>query len=280
MVRPDAARTIDDRELDGLRDLLDQDPVVNCTVAARVEATGLKPRRLDGEMWGVGPRGAPTAACFSGANLIPVGADPQALAAFGDRALRAGRRCSSIVGLTEAVLPLWSMLEPYWGPARAIRASQPLLATREPSRITPDPAVRPVRLDQLDVLLPACVAMFTEEVGVSPIGRDGGALYRARVRELIMTGRAFARIEDGQVIFKAEIGALSLEACQVQGVWVNPRYRGRGFGQAGMAAVVEQSLRDMAPAVSLYVNDFNAAARAVYARVGFTQVGSFTSVMF
>ena len=35
---------------------------------------------------------------------------------------------------------------------------------------------------------------------------DGGALYRARVRELIAAGRSYARIEDGRVIFKADVG--------------------------------------------------------------------------
>lgn len=263
-----------------MRLLLDRDPVAHCTVASRVEVSGLDPRRLDGEMWAYGPFGAPVGACFSGANLIPVGADPEALRAFSERAARTGRRCSSIVGPTEAVLPMWSVLEPHWGPARAIRASQPLLATAEPSRVRSDPAVRPARPEQLDVLLPACVAMFTEEVGVSPVGRDGGALYRARVRDLIRRGRAFARIEGDQVIFKAEIGAVSAAACQVQGVWVDPAYRGHGLAQAGMAAVIEQALRDIAPIVSLYVNDYNTPARAVYERVGFTQVGSFTSIMF
>ena len=50
-------------------------------------------------------------------------------------------------------------------------------------------------------LLPACVAMFTEEVGVSPNGHDGGAVYRARVAELIQAGRAFARFDGDQVVF-------------------------------------------------------------------------------
>src|SRR6266581_6039004 len=127
-----------------------------------------------------------------------------------------------------------------------------------PPRVAADPAVRQVRPGEGGVLRPACVAMFTEEVGVSPVGGDGGGLYRARVGELVSSGRAFARIEDGQVVFKAEIGAVTPLACQVQGVWVRPDLRGRGLAAAGMAAVVTEALRSVAPVVSLYVNDFNA----------------------
>ena len=137
----------------------------------------------------------------------------------------------------------------------------------------PDTAVRRVRLDELELLLPASIAMFTEEVGISPVAGDGGALYRARVRELVSSGRAFARFEDERVIFKAEVGAATKSACQVQGVWVDPSLRGRGLSVPGMAAVVAACLRDVAPAVSLYVNDFNDPARRAYERVGFTEVG-------
>ena len=140
--------------------------------------------------------------------------------------------------------------------------------------------MRPVRPDELDVLLPACVAMFTEEVGVSPTAGDGGTLYRARVRELIAQGRAYARIEDGRVLFKAEVGAATAATCQVQGVWVDPALRGRGLGTAGTAAVVDLARRQVAPVVSLYVNDFNTAARRSYERVGFSQVGTCASILF
>jgi predicted GNAT family acetyltransferase len=137
-----------------------------------------------------------------------------------------------------------------------------------------------VRPDELDILYPACVAMFTEEVGISPANGDGGSLYRARVGELIGQGRAFARIEDGRVVFKAEVGAATQEACQIQGVWVDPALRGRGYANGGMAAVVAQAQATVAPVVSLYVNDYNTAARAAYTRVGFVEVGSFMSVLF
>jgi predicted GNAT family acetyltransferase len=82
------------------------------------------------------------------------------------------------------------------------------------------------------------------------------------------------------VLFKAEIGAVSRSACQIQGVWVAPSHRGRGIGTAGTAAVVEYARTAIAPVVSLYVNDFNAPARAAYARVGFREVGRYASVLF
>ena len=129
-------------------------------------------------------------------------------------------------------------------------------------------------------MLPAAVAVFTEAVGVTPLRADGGAGYRARVTDLVRAGQALAWIEDGQVLFKADVGAVSRAACQVQGVWVAPQHRGRGIGQRGTAAVVEYARTAIAPVVSLYVNDYNRAARAAYERVGFQQVGTYASVLF
>ncbi|HTR69878.1 MAG TPA: GNAT family N-acetyltransferase [Mycobacteriales bacterium] len=273
-------RVLDDRDLPGALDLLGEDPVANVFVRSRVEAVGLDPGRLGAQVWGFGSGATLTALCYAGANLVPVGSDEQALAAFCDFALAQGRRCSSIVGPADAVTAMWARLSPRWGPARETRLVQPMMATTSPPRCAPDTAVRRVRVDELDLILPACIAMFTEEVGISPIAGDGGALYRSRVRELIAAGRSFARIEDGRVVFKAEVGAVTSDACQVQGVWVEPALRGRGLSVPGMAAVVDLCLRDVAPAVSLYVNDFNLPARRAYERVGFEQIGTFASILF
>jgi predicted GNAT family acetyltransferase len=273
-------RLLNDHDRDEVLAICDRDAVTNVFVSSRIRAAGLNPGRLGAQVWGYQEAGRLTSLCYSGANLVPVSGTPGAIAAFAERARLQGRRCSSIVGPAEAVQELWGLLAHSWGRPREIRAAQPVMVISGDPLVPPDPLVRVAGLADLDVLLPACVAMFTEEVGVSPIGPDGGAGYRARVTELVRAGRSFARIEQGRVIFKAEIGAATPLACQVQGVWVPPGLRGRGHAAHGMAAVVAAARRSVAPVVSLYVNDFNAPARAAYRRAGFAEAGAFMSVLF
>lgn len=280
MLRTSSIRILGERDREAVRALLDTDPVGNVFVASRLSSTGIGSRFHGAEVWGHVEQGRLTALCYSGANLVPVNAGPEAIRGFAEHARRRGRRCSSIVGPVPAVTDLWNRLSPEWGPARAIRASQPVLEIDGPPEVPTDPLVRRVRPSEINTLLPACVAMFTEEVGVSPDTGDGGVLYRARVEELVRTGRAFARIEDGRVVFKAEVGAVSRHACQIQGVWVHPDLRGQGISAPGMAAVVSYALAEIAPRVTLYVNDFNVPARATYQKVGFRQVGEVMSVLF
>jgi uncharacterized protein len=283
VLRTSAARVLDEGDEPAVHRLLATDPVAGCVIAGRVESAGTAPTSLGAPLWGFGGGPDLEAVCLAGANLIPFavpGAEIAAAAAFAERARRAGRRCSTIVGPASSVAPLWDLLAPHWGPARDHRPRQPLLAIAGPPAVPAEPRVRPVRPAELDTLLPAAVAMFTEEVGVSPLRVDGGAGYRARVAELVRAGQSLAWIEHGEVVFKAEIGAVSRAACQIQGVWVAPAHRGRGIGTAGTAAVVEYARTSIAPIVSLYVNDFNTAARAAYQRVGFEDVGQYASVLF
>ena len=282
MLTQTTIRVLEPSDLNAALAVLGRDPVANAFVTARVEVAGLDPWRLGGEMWGWYADGMLESMCYAGANLVPICATPEAVRAFADRARAVGRRCSSIVGPAGPTAQLWQRLEPSWGPAREVRARQPLMvADRLPAGVTPDPHVRRVRKNELETIMPACVAMFTEEVGVSPLAGDGGLLYQARVAELVGAGRSFARLDSGgRVVFKAEVGAATAQACQIQGVWVAPEYRGRGLAAPGMAAVLRHVFTDIAPLASLYVNDFNVAARAVYRRVGFREVGAFMSVLF
>jgi predicted GNAT family acetyltransferase len=271
-------RALTPRDLPELHALLDRDPLVNLFVRNRVDATRLQTRWLGGQVWGYFEDDILVSACHAGANVVPVQATPRAIEAFAEQAISDNVRPSSIVGPREAVLPLWKLLEPRWGPARSPRLDQPFMVLEHDSRLRPDPRVRRVLIDEFDTVYPACVAMFTEEVGVDPeVGNRSG--YRARVAQLISQGWSFAIVEDGQVVFKAEVGAATAQACQLQGVYVHPDLRGHGIAAPALAAVVQQARATVAPVVTLYVNDHNTAARRAYERVGFEQTATFASIL-
>ena len=326
-----AVRVLDSHELPQALAVCAQDPVASVLAASRIEAIIAAPlQRGGGQVWGFPATGPLEAICWAGANLVPVVPNPddEILDAFAHQARVQGRLCSSIAGPADSVLGLWRRLEHAWSVPRDVRPDQPSLQIVGDPLVEPDPGVRRAGLEDLDDLVPACVAMFEEEVGYSPIAYSGRA-YTQRVRSLVTDRRAFiARASrpvpgparsgadgpsprswtrawaqavpgarqpagrageqrgrtvadaTGEIVFKAELGAVTSAVAQVQGVWVDPRHRGRGHSEPGMAAVVVQARADAAEIVSLYANSYNARALAAYRRVGFEQVGTFATVLF
>lgn len=257
------------------------DPVVNVFAEHRARLTMLEPRWLGGQVMGLHRDGELVAACHLGANLVPVNCSAEDAQAFARVARSRVRDTATIVGPHVAVAALWAEVSGQWGTPRDVRWEQPHLEIGHRPAVPPDPDVRACVAGDFDRVYPACVAMYTEEVGLSPEAGAGADHYRARVRQLIAKGWSFARFDDdGQVLFKAEVACASPHAAQVQGVWVRPDRRGEGLAAAGMAAVVELVRRDVAPVVSLYVNAWNRPARAAYERVGFTETARFSTIMF
>jgi uncharacterized protein len=282
MSAPPIRRVVNERRVSVVRDgaavrrVFDDDPIGSCMVAARVADHGIDPNAIGGELWT--RRDPEESLCYAGANLIPLRGRLSDLYAFADAALTVSRRCSSLVGRAEFVMPMWHRLEPAWGAARDVREHQPLMSLNSMPACAIDPEVRQVRPDEIDTYLVAAVDMFIGEVGVDPRIGDGGRGYRRRVASLIAAGRAWARFDDGEVVFKAEVGSQSPAVSQIQGVWVHPERRGQGLGTAGtatLAAVIVGTGR----IASLYVNDFNTVARATYDRIGFVEVGTFATVL-
>ncbi|WP_134427384.1 GNAT family N-acetyltransferase [Mycobacterium ulcerans] len=282
MSAPPIMRLVGERRVSVVRDVaalwrvLDENPVESCMVAARVADYGIEPNSLGGELWT--RDGVDESLCFAGANLIPLRGELIDLNAFADEAKSTARRCSSLVGRADLVLPMWQRLESAWGPARDVRDHQPLMAINTHPSCAIDPEVRQVRPEELDAYLMAAVDMFIGEVGIDPRLGDGGRGYRRRVASLIAAGRAWARFEHGEVIFKAEVGSQSPAVGQIQGVWVHPERRGLGLGTAGTATLAAVTVGSGRIA-SLYVNNFNTVARAAYTRVGFKEVGTFATVL-
>lgn len=273
-------RTLSATDLPAFLALSRRDPVVNVFPEYRAQVTRLDPAWLGGEMWGRFLGDHLVAACHVGANLVPIGSDHVAAGEFAERALDKGRTSSTIFGPQDAVRRFYDVVAAHWARPRDLRWEQPHLELSQPAKIAPDPLVRLTTVKELPILYPACVAMYTEEVGVSPELGGSADLYYARVRQLITRGWSYSRIEDGRVVFKAEVSCATPYAAQIQGVYVAPDRRGEGLASAGMAAVVRNVLANIAPVVSLYVNEWNAPARAAYARCGFRETARFATVLY
>ena len=176
-----------------------RDRPANVFVAARIEEGAL--RSNPGALLGHWVDGRLDGLAWASANVVPVGLDESGVADVAARIMRQRRQCASIFGPSEQVVGLWNRLGPSWGPVRAIRGHQPLLATStRPSRLglPIDPAVRPATLDEVGLVVPAAAHMFTEEIGYPPyFGSDRS--YRNSVAALIRQGHTFVRIEDGEV---------------------------------------------------------------------------------
>lgn len=274
-------RPIDALSVGQLWALINANPVRHTFVASRLEQHGLAGiTRRTIEIIGAFDGQRLESAMLFGANLVPIETSQESQRLFSEVLARQGRRCSSIVGAANEVHQLWGILEPHWGTARAIRGNQPVMATQKRSALPVDDRVNYSTLMDLEILFPACVAMFTHEVGLSPLAKGGAISYRNRISELISSRRSFVRIDNDQATFKAEVGCVGAQVAQLQGVWVNPEMRSQGIGRHALATVVKYVLQDIAPTVSLYVNDFNRNAISMYEKVGFKQVDSFATVLF
>lgn len=272
-------RVLDESDLPALLELLAADRLANLFVASRVTSFGLAPHRLGCTVWGYWRSGRLVAACHAGANLVPIGDDPEALAEFIE-AIGPRRQTVSIMGPAGPVADLYLGLAQRWHgwrDAREFRAHQPLMMIDREPLVAADPRVRLVREDDYEPYVSAAIAMYTEEVGVSPL--EPGYSYQRYVRSLLQLGRAMGAIHQDRVWFKSDIGSAWQGACQVQGVWLDPGLRGHGLSVPAMAQVVKLC-RQRYPVVSLYVNDYNVRARKLYERVGFQTVGEFATVLY
>lgn len=273
------SRVLDESDRGLVDRLLGADPVTNCFVASRVEAGALDPAGV-GEIWGW-PAHAPRSLLHVGANIVPVDADDAALDAF---AADIGRWRSfvAIVGPVEQAFGLWERLSEAWphayAQARVVRERQLLMSCAGPTLVPADPRLRPARAEDFESYFAGAVHMYREELEEDPLTTNPTG-YRRYVRSLVDGRRAFAIVEDDRVIFKADLGAMSEQVGQVQGVWVAPELRGRGLSVPAMAGVTE-AIHATGRTASLYVNDFNAPAIACYLRVGYEVVGELTTILF
>lgn len=194
-----------------------------------------------------------------------------ASALIADRIITRVLPVRAIISPFHLVDPLWERLRSRLEPPTVVRMNQPVYAIRRRLDFPDLQTVRFGTVADLDKLVPACAAMHKEEVGIDPLLRDSAG-YRERIRELVERKRSIVRIEQGEIGSKCEFSAETAAAVQLMGVWTHPRFRRRGLARQTLREVCGHLFR-RGKAVTLFVNDFNLPAIALYESLGFSRIG-------
>ncbi len=259
-------------ELTALERLLDSEPIVNVYLRSELRLLGSA-----APWWCVSDGSELRGAVLAGALTVPFLPDVSDARRLAE-ATRAATPPHLMVGPRAAVLAFHECLEPAH-PAREIHDPQPVMVIdRQRLRVLPPAPIRASTRRDVEALAVAAAVMHREELSADTAPPDANA-WKARMTQLVDRGWSWVWMENGQVVFKAELSAWTDDVVQVQGVFTGPSRRGSGVATAGMTALCSLLL-ERVPLVTLYVNAYNRAALRLYSRVGFEQQGEFATVMY
>jgi len=214
-------------------------------------------RGLDGRLEGV--------ALIGHATLFEARSDA-ALAAFAALAQKCSRT-HLLLGEMDKVEHFWGH---YAGGGQEARLVCRELLFEQKFPVEARESVRGLRqatLADLELVMPVHARLAFEESGVNPMVKDANG-FRLRCARRIEQGRVWVLVEDGRLIFKADIVSDTAEVIYLEGIYVAAEERGQGLGRRCLSQLT-RTLLARTKTVSLLVNEQNRAASDFYQKAGF-----------
>ena len=129
------------------------------------------------------------------------------------------------------------------------------------------PKLRPATIDDLEKVLAVNSAMAFEEGGISPLQRDPSGFRNTTLRR-IEKRRVWVWVEDNRLFFKADVLSETPEVTYLEGIYVHPEERGKGYGSRCLKKLCSQLL-NTSQSLSLTINEKNKRAIEFYQKFGF-----------
>lgn len=139
--------------------------------------------------------------------------------------------------------------------------------------------LRPATLSDIEQVVAINAQMAFEENGVDPLKSDPQGVS-LRVLRRVEQGRVWVLVEDGRIIFKADVISETPEVAFLEGVYVHPEARGRGYGFLCMAQLGRNLLLSRVSSICLVVNQTNTRAQALYNKSGYRLHSHYRTVYF
>lgn len=198
-----------------------------------------------------------------------------ALKSFAQLAQRE-RKAHMILGESELIRRFWN----YYADA----GQRPRLFCRELlfEQRWPVPACEPVEglrlatLEDLPLVMPVHAALAYEESGVNPLETDPRG-FRMRCARRIESGRVWLLTEDGRLAFKADIASDTPACTYIEGLYVAPEFRRKGYGLRCLTQL-GHTLLDRSAAVSALINERNTAAHSLFRRAGYKMSAHYDTI--
>ena len=185
-----------------------------------------------------------------------------------DAAIEAFARLAQSLPNAHMLLGEQDKVEAFWhyyadgGQEARLSCREMLLEQRWPVAVEEEQAaLRLATVDDLDLIVPAHAQSAFDESGINPLDVDPEG-FRQRCARRIEQGQTWVWVDEGKLMFKAEVITDTPDVVYLEGVWVDPAERGKGYGlrcmsQMGRALLVNTN------AVCLLVNEkFHAAQQA------------------
>ena len=109
--------------------------------------------------------------------------------------------------------------------------------------------------------------MAFAESGINPLEVDPKG-FRRRCARRVEQQRVWVWVENGQLIFKADLISDTPQAIYLEGIYVDPRERGNGIGSRCMSQL-GQTLLARTDSLCVFVNEQSPRARSFFERTGF-----------